>query len=402
MLKVIPVYRLPVMLLGILLFSCGKKDEGGTTVPVVVPAIKVDDASQTRSSGPGVIHFSVTLDKVTTVPVSVDYTLVDGTAVSGRDYTTASGTITIPANQYTAPIDVQIKGDANDTRQNNLIFTVQLSNPKAGILGVQSGKGTIITENGTNLTTDNSGYTTPTTYSGYTLAWSDEFSGTAPETASWNFESGNNNGWGNNEKEFYTSDKKNVFLSNGNLIIEARKESTGGFDYSSARMTTQNKKSFTFGRIDIRAKLPVGKGIWPALWMLGSNITTTPWPACGEMDIMELIGTYPGRTYSTMHWKSASGGHDSKGTEFNLTAQNFSDKFHVFTIIWSQDLIKCLVDDQLFLTVSKADFGSANYPFNAPQFFIFNVAVGGDWPGLPDINTTFPQRMFVDYVRVFQ
>jgi beta-glucanase (GH16 family) len=175
-----------------------------------------------------------------------------------------------------------------------------------------------------------------------------------------------------------------------------------GFDYTSTRMTTQNKKTFTFGRIDIRAKLPVGKGIWPALWMLGANITTNPWPACGEMDIMELIGTYPSSTYSTMHWKSASGGHDSKGSEFNLTGQNFSDKFHVFSMVWVQDQIKCYVDDQLFLTVSKADFGSANYPFNAPQFFIFNVAVGGDWPGLPDINTAFPQRMFVDYVRVFQ
>jgi beta-glucanase (GH16 family) len=402
MLKPTPVYQLVFIAMCVLFFSCGKKDSGGGTTVAVVPVIRIEDASFTRTTSAGTMFFNVTLDKTTTVPVSVDYILVDGTAVSGKDYTAASGTVTIPANKASASFDVQIKGDPTDTRQNNLVFTVQLSNAKAGTLGVLSGKGTILTENGTNLTTDNSGYTTPTSYAGYTLAWSDEFSGTAPETTNWNFEQGNNGGWGNNEKEFYTSSPKNVFQSNGNLIIEARKENVSGFDYTSTRMTTQNKKTFTFGRIDIRAKLPVGKGIWPALWMLGANITTNPWPACGEIDIMELIGTYPSSTYSTMHWKSASGGHDSKGSEFKITGQNFSDKFHVFSMVWVQDQIKCYVDDQLFLTVSKSDFGSANYPFNAPQFFIFNVAVGGDWPGLPDINTAFPQRMFVDYVRVFQ
>jgi beta-glucanase (GH16 family) len=219
----------------------------------------------------------------------------------------------------------------------------------------------------------------------------------------WNQETGNGSGgWGNNELEYYTSSTKNTFLSNGNLVIEARKEPIGGFNYSSGRMTTQNKKTFTFGRIDIRAKLPVGKGIWSALWMLGSNISGVGWPACGEIDMMELIGTYPGRVYGTMHWKSSSGVHASKGSEFNLPAGNFSQQFHVFSTSWSPDTIKCLVDDQLYLTVTKTDAGAANYPFNAPQFFIFNVAVGGDWPGPPDTGTTFPQRMFVDYVRVFQ
>jgi beta-glucanase (GH16 family) len=167
-------------------------------------------------------------------------------------------------------------------------------------------------------------------------------------------------------------------------------------------MTTQNKKSFTFGRIDIRAKLPVGKGIWPALWMLGTNISTIGWPGCGESDIMELIGTYPGRVYSTMHWKSVSGSDASKGALHDLSSGNFSQQFHVFSIIWTQDTIKSLIDDQLFLTTTKADVGAANYPFNASSFFIFNVAVGGNWPGSPDSGTVFPQRMFVDYVRLFQ
>ncbi|MEO6721067.1 MAG: family 16 glycosylhydrolase [Ferruginibacter sp.] len=384
----------------VVLFSC-KKSDAPTPAPVV-PAIKIEDASQVRATTGTVMHFNVTLNKITTIPVSVNYTLTDGTATAPKDYTAGSGTVTIAANQTQAQVDVPIKGDPTDTRQVNLGFTVQLSNPKGCTIGTQSAKGTIITENGTSLATDNAGYSTPLTYPGYTLAWNDEFSGSTLDLNAWNQETGNNNGWGNNELEYYTNDPKNTFVSNGNLIIEARKEPISGFNYSSGRMTTQNKKEFTFGRIDIRAKLPVDKGMWPALWMLGSNITTVPWPACGEIDIMELIGTYPGRTYGTMHWKPVTGTNTNKGTEYNLPSGNFSQQFHVFSIIWSQDMIKWLVDDQLFLTTTKADVGAANYPFNAKEFLLFNVAVGGNWPGPPDAGTNFPQRMFVDYVRVFQ
>jgi len=329
--------------------------------------------------------------------------LVDGTATAPKDYAAASGTVTIPANQTQATIDVQIKGDPTNLRQSNLQFSINLSNPKLCTIATASAKGTILTEDGSYLPTDNAGYSTPLTYPGYTLAWADEFSGTNLDAGSWNQEVGNGTGgWGNNELEYYTGSFKNTFLSNGNLIIEARKESISGFNYSSGRMTTQNKKAFKFGRIDIRAKLPVAKGMWPALWMLGSNITSVSWPACGEIDIMELIGTYPGRVHSTMHWKNAAGVHDSKGANYNLPSGDFSQQFHVYSTVWAQDIIKCYVDDQLIVTVNSTDVGAANYPFNAQQFFIFNVAVGGDWPGAPDANTTFPQRMFVDYVRVFQ
>lgn len=389
------------ILLSAALFSCKKKDDPAP--PPVVPVIKIEDAAQARATTGSIMHFNVTLNKTTTVPVSVDYTLIDGTATAPRDYTAGSGTITIAPNQAQAQVEVSIKGDPADTRQNNLEFTVQLSNPKACTVGVLSATGTIITENGINLPTDNTGYSTPLSYPGYTLAWNDEFSGTTLDLNAWNQETGNGSGgWGNNELEFYTSSTKNTFLSNGNLIIEARKEPISGFNYSSGRMTTQNKKTFTFGRIDIRAKLPVGKGIWPALWMLGTNITSVGWPACGEIDIMELIGTYPGRTHGTMHWKPVTGFSTNLGGVYNLSSGNFSQQFHVFSIIWSQDMIKWLMDDQLFFTATKANVGAANYPFNAPEFFIFNVAVGGNWPGPPDPGTVFPQRMFVDYVRVFQ
>lgn len=371
--------------------------------PAIIPVVKVENALQTRTASDGVLYFTITLNKTTTVPVSVDYTLVDGTAVAPADYTKRSGTLTIAANQAQTQLDVAIKGDPEDIRKNNIEFTLQLSNPQNCTLGVNSATGIIVTENGMNLSTDNTGYSTPLTYPGYTLAWSDEFSGSTLDGNAWNYETGNGSGgWGNNELEYYTNSSKNIFVSNGNLIIEARKESISGFNYTSARLTTQNKKSFTHGRIDIRAKLPVAKGIWPALWMLGDNISTIGWPACGEIDIMELVGQSPSTTYGTAHWQNASGAHDSKNAGYNLTSGNFSQQFHVFSLVWTESSMQWYVDDNLFLTTAKAEIGDAVYPFNKPQFFIFNVAVGGDWPGAPDGTTAFPQRMFVDYVRVFQ
>ncbi|MCU7549704.1 family 16 glycosylhydrolase [Chitinophagaceae bacterium LB-8] len=381
--------------------SCDKKDDNNP--PTVVPVVRIENASVVRTTTTAVMHFNITLNKTANAPASVDYTLVDGTAIAAKDYSNASGTIHLPANQSTTEVAVQIKGDPTNTRQDNLEFTVQLSNPKGCTLGVASAKGTIITEDGTNFTTDNNGVTTPLTYPGYTLVWNDEFSGTTLDANIWNFETGNgSNGWGNNELEYYTNSTKNAFVSNGNLIIEARKESIGGFNYSSARLTTQNKKSFTYGRIDIRAKLPKGKGVWPALWMLGNNITSAGWPACGEIDIMELLGHEITKSYGTLHYGSSSATHGSKGTSFTLSSSSFYDQFHVFSMDWKQDQIKLYVDNNLFLTVNKSDVGTAPYPFNAPFFFIFNVAVGGNWPGSPDATTTFPQRMIVDYIRVFQ
>lgn len=381
--------------------SCGKGG-GGDTTPAVIPNVKVENASATRTTSDGTMHFTISLDKTTTVPVSVDYKLVDATATAPKDYATSSGTVTIPANQASGEITVQIKGDATDTRQDNLYFTIQLSNPKNCKLSTASANGIIITEDGTNFTTDNTGFNTPNTYPGMTLVWSDEFNGNSLNTNDWNYEIGNGSGgWGNNELEYYTNSTKNAFVSNGNLIIEARKEAVGSFNYSSARLTTANKKFFTYGRIDIRAKLPKTKGIWPALWMLGSNIGTVGWPASGEIDIMELLGQEPSKAYGTLHYGTSAATHGSKGNSYTLNGSTFYDQFHVFSMDWAQDQIKLYIDNNLYLTVTKTDIGNP-YPFNAPFFFIFNVAVGGNWPGNPDGTTTFPQRMIVDYVRVFQ
>jgi beta-glucanase (GH16 family) len=378
------------------LFACTKGSDPG-------PGLNMADVVQARNTTETTMKFRLILTKPAGNDVSVDYTFSDGTAKSPGDYLSEKGTVVIPANQTQGVITVRLPGDPLNVRQANLQFTVNLSNPKFCTIVTPSATGFIVTEDGTYLTTDNKGYSTPLIYPGYTLVWSDEFSGNSLDLSAWNQETGTGSGgWGNNELETYTNSLKNTFVSNGNLIIEARRENIGTSSYSSGRMTTQNKKFFTFGRIDIRAKLPVGKGIWPALWMLGTNIPTAGWPACGEIDIMELIGKTPSTIYGTLHWRNTDGSHNSKGANYALTTGDFSQQFHVYSIIWKQNNIQWFIDDQKYLEVSTSDFGTANYPFNADQFFIFNVAVGGNWPGSPDFSTGFPQRMFVDYVRVFQ
>jgi beta-glucanase (GH16 family) len=367
------------------------------------PELSIQDVSLVRSATDATMIFHLILNKPATDIVFVDYKLTDGTAISPGDYVSVSGTVTISKNQTEATITVLIKGDPLDRRQPNLQFSINLTNPKYCTLTNTSAKGTIVTEDGTYLATDNTGYITPLTYPGYTLVWSDEFSGNSLDQSTWNQEVGNGSGgWGNNELESYTSSLKNTFVSNGNLIIEARKETIGAFNYTSGRMTTQDKKSFKFGRIDIRAKLPVGKGMWPALWMLGTNITSVGWPSCGEIDNMELIGTNPSTVYGTMHWSGPGGSNASKGFNYSLLSGDFSKQFHVFSLIWTENNIQWYVDDQKYLDLSASQTGADSYPFNADQFFIFNVAVGGNWPGSPDYTTEFPQRMFVDYIRVFQ
>ncbi len=244
------------------------------------------------------------------------------------------------------------------------------------------------------------GYSTPLSYDGYSLIWNDEFNGTELDTDVWKYETGTgSNGWGNNELQYYR--KENTSVQDGYLIIEAKKESFGGRNYTSSRLITEGNKSFKYGRIDIRAALPKGQGIWPALWMLGSNFGTAGWPACGEIDIMEMIGGEgnDNTVHGTVHWDHA-GSYASYGNSQTLASGIFADKFHVFTLVWTASTIEWFVDDVRFnvIDITPAELSE----FQEKFFFIFNVAVGGNWPGSPDASTSFPQRMIVDYVRVFQ
>lgn len=248
---------------------------------------------------------------------------------------------------------------------------------------------------------DDSGYSTPLTYSGMTLLWNDEFEGSSLNETYWNFEMGTgSNGWGNNELQYYR--KENTSLDQGYLIIEAKKETFGGRQYTSSRITTQDKLEFSYGRIDIRAKLPQGQGIWPAIWMLGANFNSVGWPYCGEIDIMEMIGGGDGRddvVHGTVHWDNDGEKADYGGSE-QLQSGIFNDEFHVFTITWDASSITWYLDDEQYHVIDTTPASLSE--FRNEFFFIFNVAVGGNWPGSPNSSTNFPQRMIVDYVRVFQ
>jgi beta-glucanase (GH16 family) len=378
-----------------LVAGCGKKQSADPVV-TAIPLLNIKSVELSRNSASVVTFpFYVTLNNASSKEVKVDYTTVDGTA-NGNDYTHQSGTLTIPANQTSAQIDISVKNDS--LREMDKMFYLKLSNPVNAKLNVTQATGTIICD-GTYLPVNDSGYNAPTSYAGLALAWSDEFNGPTLNSSIWNYDTGAG-GWGNNELENYTSTIKNSYITGGNyLVIEARKELDGTF--TSARLQTKGNKQFTHGRMDIRAKLPKTKGIWPAIWMLGSNISTTPWPACGEIDIMELLGNEPNKVYGTMHWGQAGQGSTHIGNSYVLSGNDFSDEFHVFSIVWDSSKIEWYVDNVKYFTGNKTDV-TGNYPFDKPFFFLLNVAIGGNWPGAPDAATVFPQRMIVDYVRVYQ
>jgi beta-glucanase (GH16 family) len=239
---------------------------------------------------------------------------------------------------------------------------------------------------------------------GYRVVWNDEFegpSGSAVDAAKWTHDVGGN-GWGNSELEYYTDGASNAALDgNGNLVITAKKQSMGGMNYTSARIKTQGLYSFTYGRVESRMKIPSGQGLWPAFWMLGNDIATNNWPACGEIDIMENIGKEPDIIHATIHGPGYSAGQGPTN-QYSLPAP-VASAFHVFAIEWEQSEIRWYVDGTLYSTKTTANIPSgAKWVYSHPFFIILNVAVGGGWPGSPDSTTTFPQQMVVDYVRVCQ
>ena len=233
-----------------------------------------------------------------------------------------------------------------------------------------------------------------------TLVWSDEFNGSTINTANWGFDLGGG-GWGNNELENYTNRTENARISNGVLVIEARRENFGGSAYTSARMKTQGKQSFGINTwVEARIDAPQGQGIWPAFWMLGNSISTVGWPSCGEIDIMEIQGQNPAKNFGTIHWADANGNHVSFGGIYN-SSTSLSAGFHTYAISRTSTSIKWYVDRIQYAEANISGGINSTSEFQGPFFIILNVAVGGNFVGSPDGSTVFPQQMQVDWVRVW-
>jgi beta-glucanase (GH16 family) len=246
----------------------------------------------------------------------------------------------------------------------------------------------------------------PTPTPGWTLVWSDEFDlpdGSAPDPNNWNFSTGGN-GWGNAESQYYSNRTENAFIENGMLVIQALSEEYMGKKYTSARLNTMVKAEFQYGRFEAWAKLPNTQGIWPAIWMMPTISKYGGWPASGEIDIMELIGSQPDSVYGTLHYGNP---HEFKSASYQLpSGETFDQDFHIFAMEWEPDEIRWYVDGELYHRVDDwfTSYSEApeTAPFDRPFHLILNVAVGGHWPGYPDESSVFPQRMIVDYVRVYQ
>jgi len=244
----------------------------------------------------------------------------------------------------------------------------------------------------------------------WTLVWADEFDlpdGSQPDPQFWNYSTGTGTGgWGNNEQQFYTDRIENAFIEDGMLVIQALDEQYMGAKFTSARVNTMVKAEFTYGRFEARARLPNTQGIWPAIWMMPTLANYGTWPACGEIDLVEMIGSAPNQVHGSLHFGNP---HDFLTSTYTLSGgETFDQDFHIFAVEWEPDQIRWFMDGSLFHQVNVGEW-FASYPnapetapFDRPFHLIMNVAVGGNWPGSPDESSIFPQRMTVDYLRVYQ
>jgi len=398
-----------IMIQGLVIFCCFFgciQEDDGIPNDLNLPVINVANMTVQETDTDQTIQMELTLTGSNTTNAVVKFAVVSTTATIDTDFVVlTNGQLVFAPDETKKVIEIKIIGD--EVRENKETFEVKLYNPINVKLAQETASITIEDDdnNTAGLVIPTGGTTSPLTYPGYTLAWADEFDGATLNLANWTFEMGDgcpgNCGWGNSELQHYRED--NTSIVDGKLVITAKKQKFGIRDYTSSRLITKGKKQFKFGRIDVRAALPKGQGLWPAIWMLGSNIDAVSWPACGEIDIMELAGNLPNRVVGTVHYGANVSQHQYKSVVkyLNGTA-NFQDEFHVFSLNWVADKIEILVDNEVYSTITPATLGSASYPFNKNFFFIFNVAVGGTFPGFPDNTTPFPQSMIVDYIRVFQ
>jgi len=334
-----------VMLLSFLsIFSCSKKNDNNNNAAIVPSNLVVTATVSTDNSG------NVSFTATATDAATYEYDFGNGVY-----QTVPGGAVTY---RYPAGGNYTVNVTAKSSTGNGISKSVQVSVSVA-----------------------------------QTLVWSDEFNTPgAPDPARWGYDLGAG-GWGNNELQYYTNRSDNATISNGTLKITAKRESFSGSAFTSARLLTKNKFSTKYGKIEVRAKLPVGVGTWPAIWALGSNIDQVGWPACGEIDIMEHKGSDPGRIYGTVHHPGHSGGNADGAT---TTISNASTDFNIYAVEWNAQTLKFSVNGNVFYTFNN----NSNLPFNQNFFIILNVAMGGTFGG--PVEAGFTQSvMEVDYVRVY-
>ena len=348
-------FLLIISFFSFLFFSCGGSSSGSSDPVVTTPTNLVinkvvvgSSATMPNGDGTGVVNFTASANNAKEYKMSVD----------GEILTSTTGSFTYTFKQ----------SGTND-------HTVYVS-----------------AYNGDKFI---SGSTIVTVYVIPKAVFFDEFSvDGAPDSSKWGYDLGNNNGWGNNEAQYYTNRTQNAVVSNGTLKINLIKEAYQGYNYTSARLLSKGKYSMKYGKVEIRAKIPSGGGTWPALWMLGDNIDSVGWPACGEIDIMEHVGNQLNRIFGTLHYPGRSGGNADGAS---VMIPNATTEFHIYSMEWSASTIEIYVDNQLFFTYNN----TANSPFNQNFFFIMNVAMGGNFGGTIDPNVT-NATMDVDYIRVYQ
>ena len=320
----------------------------------------------------------------------------------------------VPEKQDTTPVNLNVTAIVNNDNSGNVSFTASATNAvlytfdlgnsivqvsTTGFLNYKySASGaytvTVVAKSSTGQTVSKNILINVTVV--LSLVWADEFDIAGPPNSSnWDYDTGTgSNGWGNNESQYYTNRPENVIVQNGVLKIIPRKENFGGAQYTSARILSKGKKSFKYGKVEVRAKLPSGGGTWPALWLLGDDISSAGWPACGEIDIMEHTGNIPDKITCALHYPGHSGGNPDGGY---TTIQNAESEFHTYAIEWNAGFIKFYTDNQLYYTFSN----NSSVPFNKNFFLILNCAMGGNYGGAIDPGFT-TSTFEIDYVRVYQ
>ncbi len=384
-----------MMAISALFLSCG--DDGDEKE---LPTLSVADVTLAEGNGESQVQVTIELSQAVDFEISLEAQTRTNTATE-EDFVAVDTLLRIDAGVRSVPINITILGDDDVEEDESFLFV--LLDPFNATLDKDVAIITLTNDDEHAFNIPTTGFESPESYEGMTLVWEDDFDGDAVDLDTWTFDNGDGCnqgicGWGNQEAQYYQ--ENNTSLIDGNLVIEAREQSRGGLEYTSSKLITKDKRSFHFGRIDIRAVMPEGEGMWPALWMMGTNIDEVGWPACGEIDIMELFGAKgDNKVEGTVHWDNA-GNYAQFGGNTTLESGTFNDNFHVYSIVWDETAIRWLLDDEQYhvIDITPGDLEE----FQREFYMLINVAVGGDKGAGDPSGTTFPQWMIIDYIRYFE